>query len=449
MRKFDYSYLLLVFPVLRICMPWLQYRTRAILVLPFLIAWFGLMVIKQSSMPIKWRIVLRRDFVLVLCLMLFHMLLPAIYGLTGQGRVEFSWYGFVSFLVMNLSLLGIVYVSFIHNKFRELKFLASLVILVMIYEGIMAFLVGGNVEGGAARLVVGMQQHGWDVSSFNRDAQALSDETDIVIGSGFGGYHFIYAYAFLAPAFFYAGCRIRNWKIKAICFITMLANLSCIKNGGLHTPLFVAAIGFLLAIFALLFRWRRILVAFGVIAGLSLIMFIYHPTFFRPLALPLEICASLAVRDVYKSRFMSIADTIRGSKRTYALDRYYLQKRSIDSFLKGNMLIGEGSHADEGGHSMFLDMLAFYGLVGFAVFVGFLVSFLKFQKALGAVYLGRQWLGMVYCYLGAFLFTTVANPVNLCYAQLYIMFPVLALFFPDCPVNESRQIAFDERRALP
>ena len=380
--------------------------------------------------------------------MIAHALLPAVYGIVGERRHEFNLYGFVSFLVMNLSLFGVVYLSFIHNKFKELKFLAALVVMVMIYEGLMAFLVGGNIEGGAARLVVGMQQHGWDVSSFNRDASEISNETDIVIGSGFGGYHFIYAYAFLAPAFFYAGCRIHNWKIKVVCFVTMLANLSSIKNGGLHTPLFVALIGFLFAIFALLFRLRRMLIVFGAIAGLALILFAYYPAIFRPLAVPLEICASLSVRDVYKNRFMSIADTIKGSKQTYALDRYYLQKRSIDSYFKYNMLLGGGNRADEGGHSMLLDLLALYGLVGLAVFVGFVFSFLKFQKAMGAIYLGREWLAMIYCYLGAFIFTTVANPVNLCYAQLYIIFPVLALFFSDCPVNESRQVPFDDRRML-
>lgn len=441
-RDFDKSYFLLVLPVLRMTLPWLQYRLRAIFILPFILLWCVCMLAKPIRSPIPGSATLRKYFLGTAVLHMMYKLLPLSHGLVGSyGRFSFNLYGFLSDIVMNLALLLVVYMSFVNQKFKELKFLGLVIIGGLLFTGAMTFQYGSEIEEGAARLIVASH------NGLAADTLKVSDAQDLIVEAGLAGYAFMYIYAFLAPAFFYAAYKVRTKAAKILFLLVGCANVFCIKEGGLQTPVIVLLLGMCLMLIAVLFRLRSSLILFGIISAVLLFVFAVKPQAFSIVELPVRWCADMVEREVYKARLESIADAVsKSSLGAYVTERYARQKMSFDGFWSQYFLFGGGLKTKNGGHSEILDLMSAYGLMGLSVLVLYFICYKNFYDQLSKMYLGRQWQPMVLVYLGAYCFAGIANPIPTGSGQLYIVFPVLAMYFPDSPVG--RYLAATNRGGL-
>ena len=52
-KRFDLSYLLLVPLILRACSPWFQYRSKAIIIVPFFVLWYFFQIAKPVRFNLR------------------------------------------------------------------------------------------------------------------------------------------------------------------------------------------------------------------------------------------------------------------------------------------------------------------------------------------------------------------------------------------------------------
>ena len=430
-RKFDYWYLLLVIPILRFCLPWLQYRVRVAVIVPFFFVWLIHMTFLPVRGPVPYWRQLRISFLFVIVFAVIYELLPLLYGRFGlsySSRVVFNWGKFVS-AVAACFYMSIIYLSFVHKRFKELAFLLMIILCAGILSGVQSFLHGDLVEGGAARFMV---TAGSDLAKGK--ASAFNNAMDTV-EYGLAGYGLTYFYAFGIPLLVYACLSIRkNWLMRFFYICASLGFGVAVAKGGLQTPIMVAGVGIGLVLLSLLMRLRKGIIVLGVGLMVALWTFSVAPKVFSFLESPLRAFAQFSEKPVYKERLTSLADAVRGDTNSYAYSRYQLQKRSWDIFC-GNLPFGGGRNVQCGDHSEFFDMLGYFGFVGLTVWVLYLICLTRFFIFLGKAFCGQKYVNMLYLYISAYLFASVANPVPLVNSLVVIMISALGLYFPFAPLS--------------
>lgn len=436
-KRFDLSYLLLVPLILRACSPWFQYRSKAIIIVPFFVLWYFFQIAKPVRFNLRlWFNARKMYFLFCGALVVFFGLLPLLYGgvdlnaHVGRGIFNKSS---VTGLVMRLAFVFIVYWSIIRHKFKELRFLGILFLLSLLQIGVATLLFGDEVAGGASRAMVAIDNGDLAMGSTKL---SLYEGAQVIGEYGLGGYFYAYLAAFLTPAFFYSAFKIPSKSLKILCLMTAFASMVIVFKGGLQTPIFVLVLGLLMLVCAVLFKLKKGLIVLGGVAMLGVALFIVHPKCYAFIGPVLRGAAELTEKIEYRERLVSLAAAVEGDKLTYAYQRYRLQARSWKGFCE-HPILGGGPEADMGGHSELLDTMSCHGLVGLLFFIFLFVYFYKFNTALGRALLGKEWLTMVFGYTGLFIFTSITNPVNILPPVIILIFPALALSYPGAPLDGS------------
>lgn len=436
-RRFDLSYLLLVPLLLRACSPWFQYRSKAIIVVPFFVLWYFFQIAKPMRFNLRfWFNVRKMCFFFFFATVTYFGLLPLLYGgidlSVHVGRGVFNKSS-ITGLVMQLAFVFIVYWSIVRHKFRELRFLGILVLLSLLQIGVSTLLFGDEVAGGASRAMVAIDNGDLAMGSTKL---SLYEGAQVIGEYGLGGYSYAYLAAFLTPAFFYSALKITPKPLKILCLLTALSSIVIVFKGGLQTPIVVLVLGLFMLVCAVLFKLRKGLIVLGGAAMLGVALFIVQPKCYAFLGPVLRGAAELTEKIEYRERLVSLAAAVEGDKLTYAYQRYRLQARSWKGFCE-HPFLGGGPEADMGGHSELLDTMSCYGSIGLLVLISLFVYFYKFNNALGRTALGKEWLTMVCGYMGLLIFASITNPVSIFPPVIILIFPALALSYPGAPLDGS------------
>lgn len=429
LKGFDYSYLLLVIPILRMNWSVLQYRTQASIVVPFILLWFMCLFLKERRKLIP-SVVLNRYFFLTLFSVSLYIILPLIYGIHDPGnRLAFRPIGALARFVEFLVMISIVHMTLIMGKLRELKFCTLILAFTFLWNGIAAMRGGAQVAqmGGGARVITALSQQGHKSAEYYQDVHE-------VLTLGMGNAESAYISAFAFPLFLYSMFKIRGWVRRLVLVLLAICSYLNIKYSGLNTPIMIAVVGCSLLLLSGL-KKRFLILLTGILLALYMVVFSFNPRIMSFMSGPFYAIAD-ATEELPQihQRCKSMAEAVAGTKDTYAAQRYELQQVSALEFVRGNILFGkffDRRHGRGGGHSEFLDCLAAYGLLGGGIIALFWFAYLKYSNQLSIVSLGSQWLFMPYIYAGTWFFSSIVNPSVLGHQSIVLLIPGLAVFYSD------------------
>lgn len=428
-QTFDKFYLLLAYPVLRLTVPYLQYRLRSWTLIPFFLLWL-LYVFRTRQSLIRDR-AMDRYFLLTSISLLLYGFLPLLYEFLGSVSIhKFHWLKDGSSMMIFLFMFSVAHYSLKFGKIKELKFLTVLLFVGFSWMAISALRAGETVMGmGGARMLSSLSMEG----AIGFSAEYVQEAMELVeVGVGTSGSTYVSAFAI--PMLIYSLFHVKTIFFKVICAVMAYANYINIKYSGLNTPYMIACMGVALCFFGRFLNWRKKIVLVGSISAICVLVFSYHPTMLSFASKPL-----LALADATEAfpqfswRCASMADAFAGYKDTYAYERYQLQVKSFDSFIKGNWVLGSafGEKAEVGGHSEMLDGLARYGIVSLVLIVMFFYSYLRYCNQVRRLFFGNKWAVLPYIYAGAWIFSSVPNPSYLGTPIVILLIPGLALFFKE------------------
>ena len=292
---FDKWYLLLILPILRMNLTWLNYRMPSMIVVPFFLLWF----LHMLSLPSIWlpcRQRLKSAFSLSVLFFIASNFLPLLYGGYSRGEIvsgALSW-PILSQTILNVIGFIIVYYSVIKNRLIEFATLNIVVLVTIIWNGVPAVLWGDVIEGGSARFLVtaGTQLESGVASAY--------ENVTTVAKYGFASYTHLYAYALLLPCLIYAIFKLKKSKwIMSLLGFSALSAICAIKSGGLGTPIAVLMFGLLLLICATVFRLKKGLIFLGFISSCLLSTFATNATAFSFLEKPLMALSELTEENGY------------------------------------------------------------------------------------------------------------------------------------------------------
>lgn len=405
--RIDKSYWLLVPMILQATIPWLQFRVRIWYVFALVLVWlvcnFGQIVASMASRASK----AARWF--MLWYLLFNMI-GYIYAFFGHG--DYMGWGRASMFINQLALFTAVHCTLERRKFHELRFLAYIVMFGLCVAGLMGLRgLGGEGIEGARNLVASGR------------AEIGSKTFDTIVESvnlGLGDYRFVYMCAWFFPMFLMTMSLVRNNVVKISMVVLAAFMVVCVKTGGLGTASALLVIAFGMYCLWRMKRNTRIPLK---IAGWFLVamFFLYAtvPSAFGFLAPPIKALAETMSEDSVKSRFELIAQSFSGhTYGNYAYERAQLQLASMRGFMD-KPVFGNGMYVGDlfgersniiGGHSMILDHLAYYGLIGFVPLLLMLIAFGRYNLWISRTYFGRKWMAIPTVFLILFIFSSIANP---------------------------------------
>lgn len=342
------------------------------------------------------------------------------------GHSDFSVYGTWALTVNQVCFFIIVHYSIMTNRWRELRFLTIITLFGLLLSGLMGAQTLGmeHVEG--ARNLVG------DYEAVGERAE----QQEIVFNLGLGDYRFVYMCAWICPLLLMAAYKVLDKPIKLVLWLTAGAMVVVVKTSGLGTVTAVVAISIMLY-----FAWRffRNSLMFLRISGCGLVLmfFVYAtaPSTFGFLSGPLKTIGESMGEGSVRERILLMAASFSGDKMNYAYDRAQLQLISWRGFCERPIfgwgwfyhVRGKGTtkKATAGGHSLVLDRLSYYGLVGTIPFFMMIFSFLKYYRLLAKWYFGQGWRSLPILFMGLFIFTSLANPTFGIPHMIYIILPGL------------------------
>ena len=420
--RIDKSYWLLVPMILQATIPWLQFRIRIWYVFAFVLAWlacnFGQIVASLSSRAstaARW---------FILWYLLFNTI-GYIYALFGHG--DYMGWGRVSIFANQIVFFIAVHCTLEKRKFRELRFMAFLAMFGLLVAGLMG-LRGVNVEGlEGARNLVGGAIREYGSKGFDQQLSAFE--------FGLGDYRFVYMCSWLFPLFLMTMSLSHGKIVKAVMVVLAISMIVSIKTGGLGTATMVVVISFCMYCLWRVSRSSRVSLK---IAGWILIVmfFIYAtiPSVFSFLSAPIKAIANTMSEGSVKERFSLVAESFSGhTYDNYAYYRAQLQLASIKGFLN-KPIFGNGQCVDDlfggrsdiiGGHSMILDHLAYYGLVGLIPLLLMVISFGKYYAWMSHAYFGKKWLSLSTIFIILFVFSSLANPTFGIPHMMFVILPGL------------------------
>lgn len=404
--RIDKTYWILVPVILHESWPWLSLHLRTRVPFFLFLLWF--LVVPKKFYPMKEGKQLDRAFIQVFFFWFCLSFLKSFFALAGHG--DFTLYHEFATCLSQFLHFVVLYISIRARKHRELAFLAFWTLLgfsLSIVANIQSMSTG--MEGGRA-LATHLNKHDTMEAAF-----AMVSAAEM----GLAGYGMSYLFALMLPALIWAGITARGMVQRAFFFFAAFSTSWMLRDGGLATPVFVAAYGLGLLLLYLVRIRKRWIVLFGLGGGILLIVFAFSPNTFSILLKPMAWAAQLFPEGgSINSRLLSISDGIGGDFSAYGVARYELQAMSARVFL-AHPFFGVGMYYfphpifDEiGGHSQLLDLAAMSGLIGVTLFVAFLFAIRRFFIIL----LNElEWhdglLAVVDIYLCSYVFLAIANPI--------------------------------------
>ena len=405
--KIDKSYWLLVFPIFYMFFPWLHYRMRGLFGFFFCLLWLMPKVSRLMTLMLS-RLGRKLSFA-ILGLVSVELGLPFVFAFIGSHGLP--PYHIVATVVTHVIFLLVAYYSLSMRKWRELRFLLFMMVVALALAGVSS-IRGMSIEGLEGTRAI-MSLRGGE----NPLSTTAMESAEDAINIGLGEYGFMYMCAWIFGIVLFSIGLVRGKKTKLFLAIPLSACLLCVRGGGLGTPMGIIVFEF--GIFAL---WRicksRRVVMF--LSGMLVAMFFLMatvPQVFSFASEPLRGLAGLMETGSIKERLVALADSISGDRRSYAYERAQLQLKSLDAFKRYPLMgvygpSGSGKQIELGGHSKFMDVLGAYGIVGFCVWLFFMITMSHFLKAILVACEARRWIVLSTLYMGIFFFSSVVNPVT-------------------------------------
>lgn len=425
-RNIDKSYWLMAFCVLYGSWPWLQYRVRAII--PFILSLIWFVIVRRNRHP-HAPARFRMGFALAVCTFMAASFLNNLYAVFGHGA--FTQYYYFAVILLRLSYLICLYVSFKYGKYRELLFLAVVGLIGFSLSGI-ASLRGASIEGfEGARGMMSVRSDSANWGNLDVAIMALQ--------LGAGGYSHMYYCALMFAPLLMIFWLVKFKTTRGLIAVTLVACGINLRYSGLGTPIAISA--FSAALFCVWFLTRKRIVlglcTFGAFTGVF--VFCTDPSMFGFLtSIMEEIGRSFGEETSIGRRFISVAEAFSGNTDAYAYQRYQLQMLSWQTFLRypifgiGAYYVPHPTMQHVGGHSLLLDRLAQQGIVGGFFLIMNFVFLYKFLFNLTRTHLGgRRWLSMPYVFIMGYLLVGLMNPFVSMPELIYYMLPGLALLLPE------------------
>lgn len=405
--RFDKSYFILLPSVLYATWPWFSYRVRPFV--PFALFLLWLMFQRKANRYVYQGRRFSQIFMITVIFFVFHSYLRNVFALFGHGQFAF-WHEYATTLSA-ISHFIIVYLSLKFAKFRELEFLTIVALIGTSLSGIAA-IRGGMLEGfeGGRLLTTSVEA---------LDAAGKFGDGLLAYQIGAANYKSTYSFAIFIIPLLWAVFNVKNSKVRSLLVIAVCACVLIVKNSGLGTPVFILLWGSALILSAILGFKSMGIKIIGTTAIILLINFAYHPKMFSPLAEGVRMLGRVFPEgSSIQMRCESVADAFMGDQDAYAINRYQLQKRSLETFFE-HPLFGAGIYNsphpkayDVGGHSCLLDRLGQAGTIGGFFYFGFIVSlYFYYKQMLVSFGFPRQWLLAPLVVLFTYVFACVANPL--------------------------------------
>lgn len=407
--RIDKSYWFLVVPLFYALLPWLQFRMRGIVAFSFCLPWL-LPKLSKLLLSAQWGV--GKKFVAaILGFVTVQLGLPFVFAIV--GKQDLPPYYSVATITMQTVFIIVAYYSVVFRKWRELRFLLVVMAVALLLAALSA-LRGLHVEGLEGARGFATLDKGAATGTFSSQELELAEN---IFGLGLGGYSFMYVCAWIFSVALFSIGLSRETKTKLFIAIPLVAGFLCVNGGGLGTPMGIIA--FAVVIFAV---WRicksRRMVMF--LSGMLVVTFFLMatvPQVFSFASEPLRGLAGLMESGSIKERLVALADSTSGDRRSYAYERAQLQLKSLNAFRRYPLMgvygpSGSGRQIELGGHSYFMDILGAYGIVGFCVWLFFMVTMSRFLKAILIACEARRWIVLSTLYMGIFFFSSVVNPVT-------------------------------------
>jgi len=434
------SYWLVVPMILQATIPWFQWRIRIWFVFVFLLIWFVMHVGDVVNVLLKKTS--RRALFFIVWYLLFNFI-SSIYACFGHG--ETLSVGAVSLTINQVCFFILMHYTISKNKFNELRFLTFVTIFGLCIGGLMA-MRGVGIEGlEGARNFVGSQE-------------ALGEryeQQSLAVSLGLGDYRYVYMSGWAFALFLMAAHLVRNAQAKTMLLFSALCSIINVRTSGLGT---IAGVIFIA--FAIYVLWRMsghrkfVIQVCGTVLVVAIFVFANTPSAFNAFETPIRLIAEQLPEGSIKNRFVFIADSCAGSQDSYAQMRLQLQLRSWEGFCE-RPLFGWGQYRDWvktvdvcGGHSLILDHMAYFGIVGMVPLVMMFIAFLSYYKQLASLYYGKNWYALPVMFVTLFIFTSIANPTFGIPHMIYILLPGLGdiILRGNHIVKRRRLVDFDNEQ---
>lgn len=430
----DKSYLILVPTVLYHCIPKMQTFISGYM--PFFFCVIFLLYTWATQKNKISDVVARRYFQKALLFYFIYVFIPPLYSLFQHGDSKVG----LAQAINNIALFCVLYMSIVRRKFQELEFLTYVAFVGFFIAGIASLRAASLYEIETARDIMAGQ--GMVSIELQLKAQEL-------LGLGLGGYTFTYVCAFLMPVLVLSAIIVKLWIYRMFLCGVALSLFICVKNGGLGTPLLIMVFGMVLILLWVFIRKPIAIATGGVLGCIAIGFLMFAPSVLKPLHYPLKFVAENMEKGQIQHRFETLSEAVEGDKNSYAFNRYQLQRRSLETFLK-NPFFGAGAYENKslssnamkmhysiGWHSFFFDMLGCRGLFGSLPYYLFLLFMLKYVKRLSLLLWGGQWFNIFSLYLVLYVFGGISNPVPYIPATFYIILPGIALI--GCRIAQRKR----------
>jgi hypothetical protein len=418
----DWTYWLL-YPYMAVALiPWVAYRFRMRYAFPLLAVWlfFALARRRVVRLPaggvawLTWAIVFfwlyqAMDFVFLL------------FGHTETGVRPLLY-------LDSLHVVGamlILHLSIRNACFRELRHLIIFCLACMGVGAIMTFAGTQEIQGGS-RALTGATGDGADVGTISAALEA-----------GIGGYGHVYGWGLLI----FPMCsflRFVSWPMR-LGFTALAILLGMAVYRAEYTICLMGTItGGILYLLTVLQVRRPVLRFAGITAIVLMVFLLVFPQSLAFLSRPLRALGDMTTSVEYRSRLVSVADTVEGSGDSYLLYRSGLYWKSWRTFLRHPIFgagtlhyqrVGPTTKEEKGGHSMIFDLLAQGGVFGLLILVLFVSCHYRYLRSLSATVLGNRWWPAYHLFLYPACAIAFVNPL-----MGYTIMNILVLYVPALAV---------------
>ncbi len=297
----------------------------------------------------------------------------------------------------------------------------------MYYKKDISFL--GKISFAAILLyVIASIQSSIGLKEYPLAARALATGTDplqgVYLSLGIGGFGFVYSAVFINIALLYFLLK-KTPKVHSLfryfCLMAFIVILIMIFSASYATSLLFMFLG---TLFVFVIKGKKSLV-FSVI--LSFFFFLIFPKELIGYFL-IDVASLFETNNVLSAKFMDFAQGFLGDSvgsQTSARTQLYLA--SLKTFLQNPLFgiygpFGNAINAEVGGHSGWLDLLAYYGLFGSIPL--FIAIFLNFRKQL-RYYANHPYYNILLTAQILFVFFGFINPVISIYQIGFVYFTVI------------------------
>lgn len=400
MRKFDYTYLLLVPFFLLEFNSYAKLHFRFVTSLPFAAIWL-----------ICQLFALRRNYVcecrkFSLAAVLISVSLLVYHGLIAicDGRYDF-YYFFVLDICSSFSLVVLI-ISLANGRWKEFRMISYFAVILIALSALTSL----SYDAGTARILASINE--------KTDIMTLGEAYDLKSDSvlTYGG---AYAAMLLSLCYAYKIMFERRLKNLAVWLAFLIVFVLGVHQAAYSTATLSLVTGLMLITLARFIPSAKKFKVYAWWISSFLVVAIINPHILSIFSNLIGTIAEMTDVEEYRMRLSAIAYAFSGDKESYLYTRAELYWRSFETFLShplfgeyGGCVLGlnKADSYDIGGHSSFCDTLGIGGLFLMSILFFGVASFMAGLRGLARA-IDRE---MIWyrCYFSCFLIVLIISIIN-------------------------------------